>query len=122
MLTVAPLTFISPLASTSIPAPDLILVAAEDLISISFASSLIEPCAALRTMSLSVVIVSVFSEVSMTMLFFSLLSMISIFSFPSSSVRRMTWPLRDLITRTLFLPSALSAGGVSVQFHNAPTT
>ena len=66
------------------------------------------------------VIVIVFFAVSMTMLFFSLLSMISIFSLPSSSFSRMTWPLRDLMTRTLFLPSSLSAGGASLPFHSAP--
>jgi hypothetical protein len=68
------------------------------------------------------VMVIVLLAVSKTMLFFSLLSMISIFSLPSSSFRRTRWPLRDRIRRKAFLPSALSAGGLSLPFQRPPRT
>src|SRR6185503_11967635 len=55
MLTVAPLMFMVPDAFTSIPLPDSSFVAADDLTSIVFASSLMAPLGAESTMSLSLV-------------------------------------------------------------------
>src|SRR5262249_40528036 len=122
MLTVWPLIFIVALALTSMPFPDSIFESAEDFISRFCASSLIVPLVAESVMSFSLVIVIELLAVSITMLFFSLLSMISIVSLPSSSLSLIVWPLRDLIRRRLFLPSALSAGGLSTPFHSAPRT
>src|SRR5664279_1152749 len=122
MLTVAPFTVMVPLAFTSIVLPASSFVAAEDLISTFCASSLMVPLEAEIVMSWSLVMVIVFFAVSITMLFFWLLSNISIVSLPSSSFSLITCPLRDWITRTLFLPSPLVAGGASLPFHNAPST
>ena len=41
-------------------------------------------------------------------------------SLPLSSLSLMTCPLRDLMTRRLFLPSSFLAGGASLPFHSAP--
>src|SRR5271166_4484967 len=122
IFTEAPLTIMVPLASTFMVLPAFSLLACDEQISTFCASSLIGPLEADNVMSLSDVIVMEFLEVSITMLFFWLLSMISMVSFPSSSLSFTTCPLRDLIMRTSFLPSSLVTGGASLPFHSAPNT
>src|SRR5690349_7594680 len=68
------------------------------------------------------VIVMLLSLARMTIVFLVLLSMISILASPSVSVRRITFPLRDLIVRRSFLPSLLDSGGLSFPFHSPPST
>src|SRR4030095_2461123 len=116
------LASIWPLALRDRLEPASIFVLTEDVSWISFASSLIVPLLAASVMSFSLVIVILFFAVSMTMLFFLLLSMISIVSLPASSLSVIVWPLRDLISRRLFFPSSFFAGGLSLPFHSTPTT
>ena len=73
-------------------------------------------------MSASALIVIELSFVLTTIEFFADLSTISIVSSPSLSFSRTMCPLRDLIRRTLFLPSAFVSGGSLFAFQSAPIT
>jgi hypothetical protein len=64
-------------------------------------------------MFLSAVMVTVSALVSITMRLLDVASMISIFCAFSLSSKRIRCPLRDLMTRSAFLPSLLSAGAWS---------
>src|SRR5919198_640255 len=122
MFTIWPLTFGCALAFRSMFWLASILTAAWEVISTPLPLSFSLPLVALTVTSASAVMATVLSLALMTMLFLPVLSMISIFSSPSASVRRITWPLRVLRARTLFLPSLLSSGGLSLPFHSPPST
>src|SRR5215831_20807144 len=95
---------------------------ARDVISIPLASMVNFPIADLIVMSASASMVMLFAAVLTTILFFPLLSIISMVSLPAASFSRTTWPLQNLMVRWLFSPLSLDSGGVSLPFQRPPNT
>jgi len=84
---------------------------------------LVAPLDAFISMSPSAVsMVTTLLALSSTILFFLVESTRMTRSEPSVSSKMSRWPVFDLITRMLFLPSPLSSGGICFLFQIEPMT